>query len=233
MGVEYEHYLIPTRPLQRPSAERILRLIEAMRDEGWISKSPRYRSEPHTFVARGESGKLPAKLTAAWLRDRRAALRLTWTLSEASRYPLTRLPYLRDGMYWDLEIHWSRHYLPATVPDLDHVTALKTDCGDRIVRGSPFFSKEVPFTRWLIKTCPSCKGEVNVPGLELSYHDPWTTSSRPVTGAGIHRFALRIDCGKSVPEDTGKGPVRVHPDLVRLAEKHLACTFHDDIGRFC
>src|SRR5262245_37662933 len=135
MGVEYEHYLIPTRPLQRPSAERVLAFIEAMREEGWISRKPRYPSSPHDFVARDDAGKLPAKLTVAWLRERRAALRLRWTLAEGTRYPLTRLPYVRDGMYWDLEIHWSRYYLPTRVEDLWRASSIKTDCGEKLARG--------------------------------------------------------------------------------------------------
>ena len=47
---------------------------------------------------------------------------------------------------------------------------------------------------------------------------------------GLHRFGLLVECGSAFPAAPGRQPLRLHPALVELAEKHLACTFHDDIG---
>jgi hypothetical protein len=130
-------------------------------------------------------------------------------------------------MYWDLELHWSRHFLLTPTGGLETVAAIKTDCGDGLARGG------APFTRWLLTRCPSCRGEVDPNDGSLRYQNPWTGRTRDVAGLGLHRFALVIDCGKCVPEDTGRGPVLVNPDLVQLVERHLGCTFQDDLGGFC
>src|SRR5262249_61208605 len=127
-------------------------------------------------------------------------------LSGPSRYPLTPLPYDRDWFYWDLEIHWSRYYLPSTASDLGRVTSIKTDCGETLVRGSPFFSPGVPFSQWLLTKCPACRNPIDAMDGSCRYDNPWTQTSRPVTGMGLHRFAIRIDCGKSVPDDTCGAP---------------------------
>jgi hypothetical protein len=232
MGVEYVHWLIPTRPLQRPSAERVLAFLRAMHEDGWIAGSPRERRSAPTYASAGDAGRLPAKPTVAWLRDRRAKLSIRWSLTETSRYPLTRLPYLREGMYWDLELHWTRYYLPTPVEDLWRARSIKTDCGEKLLRGDPL-ARQIPFSEWMLTKCPSCKNAIDAMDGECRYDNPWTGASRLVAGMGLHRFALRIDCGKCVPETTEGRPVLVHPDLVHLAERHLACAFHDDIGSFC
>lgn len=231
MGVEYAHYLLPTRPLQRPSAERVRTFLRALREEGWIAGSSRGRRSPAEYASSVDSGKLPAEPTVAWLRERRAKLRIRWSLTEASRYPLTRLPFVREGMYWDLELRWTRYYLPTPVEDLSRATSIKTDCGDHLARRAPF-SSGAPFSTWLLTKCPSCGGLVDAADAPGRFDNPWTDASRQVAGMGLHRFGLKIDCGKCVPETTDGRPVLVHPDLVHLAERHFACTFQDDIGGF-
>ncbi|MFT3766899.1 MAG: hypothetical protein QM820_15480 [Minicystis sp.] len=231
MGVEYTHYLLPTRPLQRPSAERVLAFMQALRGDGWIAAGPRGQREPCEYASGVDSGRLPAKVSVNWLRQRRAKLRIRWSLNEASRYPLTRRPYLRKGMYWDLELHWTRYYLPTPVQDLGRVVSIKTDCGDHLARRASVF-RGAPFTTWLLTKCPSCGGLVDPEQAPGRFENPWTGASRQVAGMGLHRFAIKIDCGKCVPETTDGRPVLVHPDLVHLAERHFACAFQDDIGGF-
>jgi hypothetical protein len=231
VGVEYSHYLLPVRPLQRPSAERIVRLVGALRREGFLPADARAVAGRGEFVSSRDRGRAPHALTAEFLRHRKSMIRMRWEMGPPLRHPLTRPPYDHDAMTWAIELHWSRHYLPTPAAELDRGLSLSTDCGDALTRRAAFSSKR-PFTTWVLSRCPSCRGEVDVEAAEATYESPWTGARRALAGAGLHRFALVVDCGKAVPEDPEGQPVRVHEDVVRLAREHLACSFHDDVGAF-
>lgn len=225
MGVEYQHFLFPTEPRKRPSAERLASFIEALHEEGWIADgaldAPSYQSSK-------DRGKLPGRPKAPWLRERKEALRMIWPLNPPSRYPLTRLPYEREHLTWALEIHWSRWFLPCPDDELLRALATKSDCGDPLRRES----WDAPFHWWLLTKCPTCKSSIDPSGETLRYDNPWGDESREVPGMGLHRFALSIDCGKAVPEDTEEGPVLIEPDLVALAKRHFDYGFVEDVGVF-
>lgn len=223
MGVEYQHYLFPNEPRKRPSAEKLVAFIEALHEEGWIAEDA---FEKPSYVSTIDRGELVPKPTAAWLRERKEALRMIWPLTLPTRYPLTRLPYEQEHLTWSLEVHWSRWFLPCPDDELLGALRTKSDCGDALRRDA----WDAPFHWWLLTKCPSCKKEVDVSTTSLRYDSPWADESRPIAGMGLHRFALSIDCGKSIPEDTEEGPVLVHPELVALAKRHFDYTFVDDVG---
>jgi hypothetical protein len=243
VGVEYQHFLVPTEPSLRPSAERIVAFVEALEEQRWIarpsdpSRRPRYKAVldgPAPKKKRLDllgSWALPRPLEPGWLRERKAAIEMTWPQTAESRYPLTRFPYLRESMYWSIEIHWTRWFLPVSADNLYDGAKLACACGESVLREK--WDLTLPFKKWLLTKCPACGAAIDPMAAGRSYVSPWTGKSRFVAGTALHRFKLVVDCGKSVPEDDGGPPVTIAPELTQLATDHLGGTFHDDIGLFC
>jgi hypothetical protein len=254
MGVEYRHHLIPSEPLRRPSAERVAKLVRLLESEGWLlsPKSETFRKmvsggnfrpgAAHQFakksggfyldatsVRRSRATPLPRPVTAAWLREHKRALEIEWPFENVfeigARYPLTRAPYVREWVYFSYELHWSRYLLEVIEENVESQEP-RCVCGEMLAlrkQGTldnavgPFFSA------YRIK-CSRCGLAVDPTSSNTRIVDVETGESRNVPGGAFYRFALVVDCGKSVPESGAE--IAIEPALVALVERTIGCAFH-------
>lgn len=238
MGVEYSHYLLPRRPSFRPSAERIARFAGLLRAEGWIlgpgdaaftkmvsgfnfgprATYGRARRTGASFRARGESGSAPFPLEPEWLRARKAMLELSWPIEGAleigARYPLSPWPYVREGVSFELQLRWSRYLLPLLGSYTTSPDARACACG-----AAPQPARDEPFFGALSSQCRACGAPRDLSRLALTVDD--SGERVRVDGGGYHRFAVVIECGGCIPEQSRA--IRVDPQLAQLASRCFGC----------
>ena len=174
------------------------------------------------FVSTKGKGPAPRVVDAAWLRSQKPDVLLAWPVESPFElglpYPLTRPPYVRQNNYFEIQLHWSRHYIEE-VPG----TGAACSCGASLERPRRFGPRASPFTA-LDAKCRAC-------GCALDRVRHMVTVSderrRPVR-VGPVRFAIAIACGKDLPED-GETPLKAKPELVAMCERRFACTF-DEVG---
>lgn len=230
MGVEYRHMTF-VRGRYRPSAARVARFARALAEEGWIASPKTFREKkvPASRLpqAASRSGALlrvpgqrpepaPFAPTAEWLRSKKPYVELAWPMVDVLelgwRFPVQPLPYFRERLYYELEIHWSQHYLDVVSnedrwPEFSGRCACGTDLAlPREHLLAPTFYRT---------SCPECG------------QDPASFES----GQLLHRFALVIDCGKNLPEDAG-APASLHPSLRALQSRMFSAKF-TQVGVVC
>lgn len=217
MGVEYMHVAL-ARGRYRPSAERLARFARSLAEAGWIAspKTLREKKVPSWRLPKSasRSGAMfrgpgqtwepaPFAPTAEWLRSAKPSLELSWpmvnVLELGWRFPVEPLPFLREGLYYELGIHWSRHYRDVVFNE-PHWPEFSGRCVCGVDLALP--REHILSPTFYRTTCPRC-GE-----------DPATFES----GQLLHRFAVVIDCGKNLPQDTGK-PASLHPALGALCNR--------------
>ncbi len=229
MGVEYKHMTF-VRGRYRPSAERIARFARALADEGWIAspKTLREKKVPPSRLPKAASrtGAMvhlpgpkwepaPFAPTAEWLRSQKPHLKLSWpmvdVLEHGWRFPIEPLPYLRKGLSYELEIHWSRHYLDV-VSNVEDWPVFSGRCVCGTALALP--RKHILAPSFYRTTCPRC-GE-----------DPATFES----GQLLHRFAIAIDCGKNLPEE---GTLPSFDASLRGVRNHFFSAKFTQVGIIC
>ena len=230
MGVEYQHIAL-VRGRYRPSAERIARFAQALAEAGWIAspKTLREKKLPSSRLpkAASRSGAMfrgpaqtwepaPFAPTAQWLRSKKPSLELAWpmvnVLELGWRFPVEPLPFYREGLYYEFGIHWSQYYRDVVSDEADG-PEFGGHCGCGADLALP--RKNILEPTFYRTACLHC-GE-----------DPATFES----GQLLHRFALVIDCGKNLPEDTGK-PASLHPQLRALRNSLFSAKF-TQVGVIC
>jgi hypothetical protein len=247
MGVEYQHYVIPQEPGFRPSAERIASFVRALLADQWIvgPDDPAFQKRlangcftkgTHVGAARktGAFVELEAKepapraITAEWLRERKRAIKLVWPTEMAfetgARFPLSRAPYVREWVYFAIELHWSRYFLQCSGENT-RCAAITCTCG-----ASLELEKAGPFFGAYQTRCGACGVPLQPSRFVMTHDDSWSGRRTRMEGGGLHRFALVVNCGKSVPEDGA--PVVLEPGLMQLLTGHFGRAFRD-VGLVC
>jgi hypothetical protein len=229
MGVEYRHTLIPKKMTYWPKAERVSRFAAALTREGWVfapgtpafkklvnegnfDEGCMYEDAAKTgasFETIGrKAGSAPLPLSASWLRSHRTGVTVSWPIERAfelgARYPLTSTPYIREWVYFAIEIEWSRLLLGVAGENFSSPSRIVCTCGAD-------FRSEAHFA--FHPLCPGCD-------------QPIEASSRtPLGRSGLHRFAISIECGKSVPEHLDD--VSFDSAFVELVRRHFNVDFFE------
>ncbi len=206
MGREYKRWLIAKGNVFNPSGAAIVKLLEKLRKEKWISDPPGGASWP----------KVPNPLEAAWLDDpNRSDLVLRWT-------PL-RSP-LAEGKVLDLQIHRGEDFI---YPDFDSIGALESDCAcgedlaftwDEDELPSPFGRATGIFTE-----CSECSRTFDPAKFEATVTDPHTGKKTSVRGGAAHRFAIVV----VTPFAEGATAAAFDPDFIALCEAEFGRNFYE------
>jgi hypothetical protein len=172
---------------------------------------------------------LPYPVKPAWLRAHKRALAMRWPIENVFelglRYPLTRLPYTREWIYFSYELHWSRHLIEIVAENVDS-PAPRCVCGATLSMRPPLSVERAvgPFLFAHRVDCPSCGARFDPKCTSSRIRDDETGHTRSIPGGGFYRFALVVDCGKSIPE-SGITPA-IEPELVALCERIVGGGFH-------
>jgi len=229
MGVEYRHSLIPRKMTYRPKAERVIRFAAALASEGWVfnpgtptfkqlvgegnyGKGRMYANATKTGASfetlAGDRGSAPIPLDAKWLRSHHTGITVSYPIERVfeigGRYPLTSTPYERNWVYFGIEIEWSQLLVGVAGESFNSPARILCTCGGDF-RSNGRFAFHI--------LCPACDQPIEV------------SSRTPLARSGLHRFAISIECGKSVPENLDE--VRFDPAFVELVRRHFNADFFE------
>jgi hypothetical protein len=146
--------------------------------------------------------------------------RLMWPIQTAwtagLKYALDQMPVARrgtDGPGYNLEIHSLADYVYissdviAPFPNVDPA-ARPVLCK---VSGTDIHYVAQPIDRMfdhlgsrIRHTCPTCSTVFRPQERRVSVRDGWSGERRDVAGGATYRFAIVIDCGTDIPEQTPK-----------------------------
>jgi hypothetical protein len=204
MGVEYLHLLIPRDRRNLPEATTVTRLVDTLAAE--------------RYLPQGSHG------TRWHIEDDRDA---------GLRYPFVgELPDYAQRYYTIALVHaQSGDFFYDTSECIDPFDDTRCACGaDLAYDPEPDDEhRDLPGTRRLYQRCPACGADVDPSGWTAIVRDGATGDERELRGAPAFRFAVVIDCGKSVPRETGS--VRLDPALIAACERALGVPL-DDVGDY-
>lgn len=162
-----------------------------------------------------------------------ADFRLTWPIETAwtagLKYPLDHMPRTPrggEGPGFNLEIHSLGDYvyltsdLVAAYPNIDPASrpvACKVSgtnlhyAAERVANMFDLMGSRIRHT------CPTCSTIFKPQERSVAVKDGWTAETRQQPGGATYRFAIVIDCGKAVPENSPT----VTPEFKALSEAAL------------
>lgn len=249
MGVEYRYYLIPRDNTYRPSPEAVGRLIEAWRDSKF---AVRPGSPEHTALDY-ESGSINyahAATTGASLhtsqgwrgfsdtdigRVGNGELVLQWpvtrTVEREVRHPLGLIDE-EDGVYFDLELHFSDDFVEVCSEVIDPMDTGCSECDEPLGYSLDVGKPDVFRSSRIRRTCPKCKTEFRPQDRTATYHDGMTCDESDLQGGATYRFAIVIDCGKCWQTETsGDVAPAATEEFVSVSSKALGIPLYG-VGDF-
>jgi hypothetical protein len=228
VGVEYAQYVIPRPNSFRPTAEQLASFVQQLKEHCWVPTRGTGRFCVPGPTAEPRQLPLPNTLDVAWFRERlRQDFVLDWDIEELRksglRYPLDRLPELGEEAYYELQVHVASDYVYHTSELIHPFDNESCVCGTSLEYDTGILSGSVFFTPRLHDSCPSCGSSFDPSRLPAVVQDGWTAGERIVPGGACYRFALVVDCGKSIPSN---GIISLHPELLALCETHFHTRFY-------
>jgi hypothetical protein len=248
MGVEYRHFLIPATCGLMPSAARVCKLVEKLVERRWLPDRT-----PEIEVSAAAPAPTWPMNEESFVSFVGTDFRLSWPLSWPGDLCYAFTTQAFADAYYTLEVYGSAHFLaplselvdplqdPVSQEDskadglLDKVKgifgsrpaqlldlAIRCECGASLEDLVELFGGYTA----LLPRCPSCGKIFRPEERRGKLRNGWTggiVERRP--GGLFHRFALVVDCGKSVPNDNGPGVL--DPSLTNLVSNCLGTTLFD------
>lgn len=247
MGVEYRHFLIPRPNSFKPSARQLAEFIASLSDGAWT-----YRPGTETFrrlvfdwppeaaisgvFATTPNGYevVPYPVAEEWLEQRdHHDLLLTWpvwNLAEAGlRYPLKKSQWPPGDIYYDLEIHLSPNYVYQASECIEPFEeVICRECSEPLEESRPLLADDfeyIFFTSRIPVQCPKCQAPFDPSKLTAVVVHGWTGERSRLPGGATYRFAVVVDCGKSIPSNTGD--IAFDADFVALCKSKFRTDFYE------
>jgi hypothetical protein len=171
---------------------------------------------------------LPATITAEWLDDPdREELRLVWpVMGEAPlpvQYPLSRMP--EGELSWSLELHRAPEYVCPTSETIGSISSTCA-CGEDL--DFEWDEEEVVpafgASTGIFAECDECSRTFDPAKGSATITNPFDGTTERLPGGAVHRFALKVDCGKCFVADA---KLAFAPELVALVEKEFGRSFYE------
>jgi hypothetical protein len=201
MGIEYRHYVMPKDRGFAPTRAQLNELIEALRAERWAHGQPQEES------AGG---------------DIQIVLPVERWGGSGLRYPFASRRAPDPEAYYEIQIHLAAQYVHHASEIIDPLAATSCACGGHL-EFEPL--EDLFYASRLHLACPGCGEPFDPSALATTIRDPWTGEESTLLGGAAYRFALVIDCGKSLPE--ADGAFRLEPALPQLLSARLGRQFVD------
>jgi hypothetical protein len=224
----YERWLIAKGNVFAPSAAAVVKLVQLLREDGWILPSGAYALSSGTPERGPRSEPLPAELDAAWLDGAtRDDVRLVWPVTTDGQSP-AQLPlstFTEGGAFdFTLELHRAADFViptAASIGELPCTCACGEDLGyewdpEEIV--SPFGEATGIFTE-----CEECSRTFDPAKGMAEIRNPVSGASEEVLGGAAYRFALAV----TTPHIPTDARVTFAPALVALLEKQFGRSFYE------
>lgn len=243
----YERWLIARGNVFSPSGAAVAKLVDSLREEGWILRPA--APELTRLALRGREEKarrsggfalspgspedgplaeaLPLELDGAWLDDEgREDIRLVWPVRTSEpcpvKAPLSPMP---DGAVdFTLEVHRASDFITPTAPSIGALPCACA-CGEELSYEwdpdevvSPFGDATGIFTE-----CEECSRTFDPAKRTARIEDPLGGSAEDVPGGAAYRFAVVVTTTR-VPSDAR---VTFSPALVALLEKQFGRSFYE------
>ncbi len=252
MGVECRCYLIPRNNPFRPSAEKVLALVAALQENGWLLSSERLCSVNLPFDTNRRYGvarkrgyfaltvgagaafdmALPELLPAYADRD----LMVVWPVESLGksglRYPLEPVPADDTGesdeseCYYEIQLHFGQDFIyhsSEVVETLDE----PPECSCENTLEYELELAEDPFLSPRISMrCPECGTSFDPSKLVAVGRDGFTGEEFRIRGGAVYRFAIVVDCGKCV----GWKSPRFHPEFKSVVERTLGIETYEIVS---
>jgi hypothetical protein len=233
----YERWLIARGNVFAPSAGAVVKLVQVLRDGGFLPPSGGFALSSAEGGDAPRSEALPGELTAEWLdAEARADVRLVWPVRAGVVHaPLTALA---DGgadggteggadggaVDFTLEVHRASDFV---IPTADSIGALPCTCAcgedlayewdpEEVV--SPFGEATGIFTE-----CEECSRTFDPAKGMAELRNPLGGASEEVPGGAAYRFALAV----TTPHIPTDARVTFAPALVALLEKQFGRSFYE------
>jgi hypothetical protein len=230
MSAGYARWLIARGNAFSPGAAAVTKLIDKLREEGWIggqgAGGVAVITVENTFgedaaAKRAASTKpLPAEISTEWLDDPdREELRMVWPVTGPTtlKYPLSQKP--EGAATYALEIHRASEYV---VPSSETIEAVPTicQCGEDLAFEWDDEELVPTFARssGIFAECEDCSRTFDPSKGTAEIENPFDGSRAEVRGGAAYRFALKVDCGKAF---VASAQLAFAPELVALVEKHF------------
>ena len=233
MGVESKFYIIPQASSLRPSPQKVLDLIVALRSKAFLCdpKAVSFAPDAHGMKNGGEgftwtTGRRRDKgqgslddLLAFLVTHGDSDVLLRWNnfdLAQSGlKYPLTVLPE-SDEVYYDIDFHLVAETAYHTSEVIEPFQAIRCACGEEIAElepddSDPFYCARLPVM------CMKCHKPNEFENLSMTYRDPWTGEEKEGFGGVTYRFAVVVDCGKNYPDRTAQ----VAADFLGIIQRTL------------
>jgi hypothetical protein len=136
-------------------------------------------------------------------------------------YPFEENRWPADETYYKLEMQVAEDYIDT------HSEQINPSGGKVICECSASLEyhndDDIFYAGRIHSSCPKCGKRVDVSARLVGIRDAWTGKEWNVAGGATHRFAIVIDCGKSVPSENDEPTLKY--ELIELCEQTLGCQF--------
>lgn len=130
------------------------------------------------------------------------------------RYPFVGELETYDARYYTIELRRSDDFVYHASECVDPFDDTTCTCGEEL-------SYDTDDDQRIYAKCPACGETVDPAVWSAVVRDGLTGAERAVAGGATHRFALVVDCGKSLPWRRRTGSL--DPELVATCERSLGC----------
>jgi hypothetical protein len=186
----------------------------------WIQKKEPSRS----FLQLPEYRDCPAQVDEEFLQAQydNGGLLLEYSLWHLDLddlvYPLERLDYERDNVYYELRFWLSPDFVYVTSECLEGFENSRCECGHQLAHEKP---RDVFTTSHFPLNCPICEKPFNPSEYLFRVYNGFNGEQSVVPGGTTFRFAIEMDCGKCMPESS----VEFAPRFRTLCGEVLQCDF--------
>jgi hypothetical protein len=252
MGVEYRHFMIPHVQTFRPDARQLHRFVEKLGKERWIAVPG---SDAMKRIAAIEQRPLE-DVEAMWLLDFKRLpydqppapypLPVDWFVrrehgDHCLKFPVNffdpadlRFPFVPnspyDYTYFTIEIHLAdkivRHISECVDVDCKPITC---PCGEDLAYSPNIdnINLDIFYSERIRNPCPECGRTFDPAKLAIIVRNGRTGKLSIVPGGAMYRFAVVINCGKSIPVALS----HVAPGLAKLYKAAFKMDFKE-VGDF-
>jgi hypothetical protein len=241
VGVEFRRYLIPRPNSFRPCPDAALRLVGALRDEGWLlgAEDPALARLPfaqsrlyetaeeagYFALAVGSLAAFTAPLPELFDQYADQDLMVVWPVESLGksglRYPLEPLAFLglreADDCYYELQFRFGRDFIYDAWESIDPFDPPPSCPLGHPLEYEPSSSHDPFFSSRIAANCPSCGAPFDTTQRIAQGRDQFTGAPMQVPGGATYRFAIVVDCGKCF----GRREHSFHPRLKALVEATL------------
>lgn len=203
MGVEFRLFLIPRDSAARPDSAAISRLLASLRREHFVEGQLTRRTKPTND---GNKPILDADFAALGAGEALAFFNVSDHVALGLRHPLVS-PYTDEdgGSYYDLELRLSDDFITNGNEYIDPIDE-NCRCGEALGY-QPEHQDDLFYSSRIRRTCPRCGEPYRPQDRPVTLRNPMTGEDKPPLSGGLtYRFAIVVDCGKSLPVETDAEP---------------------------